>query len=743
MADEMVLATQKWLNQTYGNVSGFGSVPENGKTGWDTVYGLIRAAQHEMGIAGLVNNWGPGSRQKWDSKYRNNFKVGYKHNVVKILQGGFYCKGINPGGFTGTASSETINAIGTMKQDAGLTDISNVPDSDFMGALLSMKQFNLVLGGDPKVQAMQRELNGSYIKYFVADDSLGYLPADGIFQRETNAALIYALQAEEGLAVGKANGVYGPKTQELTPTIKPGTVSKFVKIAKWGLYANGFNKNGDFSTSYGITDVAEVESFIEFMALPSTTNIDLTVFMSLLTSNGNTDRSSKAVDTSTQLDAKTVGILKKAGYSIIGRYLSGTVGVGPSKRPKNLTSKELQTIFDAGMSVFPIFQEGAPIETDYFTVEQAQIDANKALAALYSLGFKFGTVVYFAVDGDILGADIDGSVGVYFKKVHSIVNGAGYKTGIYGTRNVCNHIIDAGYASNAFVSNMSSGYSGNMGFRMPEKWSFDQFVEEEVGGVAIDKDGTTSSRSTAVNSVDTGSNGLLLAVKNVLSAMPFTSDLSGKISLSHKKLTIKGTNGFIGAKLTYDDDLSVSIKHGTTLSIEGNSVDTSKMEELIKNLIDKWGQGFVTVNDVVNQCNKLAKKIGNGTLYIGVAEPDPDFGNAIGIRFAVESSYQKNVENVIIEQSYGLILDMYVKDGLAPSYVTSSDFGKALNGFENIIDDKVETGLVAGIGYACGIMIPVGITLIISAGVGTAALSALPEVGGQYSIIRALSSAVS
>lgn len=50
MADEMVLETQKWLNKTYGNVSGFGSVPENGKTGWDTIYGLIRATQVELGI---------------------------------------------------------------------------------------------------------------------------------------------------------------------------------------------------------------------------------------------------------------------------------------------------------------------------------------------------------------------------------------------------------------------------------------------------------------------------------------------------------------------------------------------------------------------------------------------------------------------------------------------------------------------------------------------------------------------
>lgn len=33
MADERVLVTQQWLNETYGHIAGFGSVPENGKTG--------------------------------------------------------------------------------------------------------------------------------------------------------------------------------------------------------------------------------------------------------------------------------------------------------------------------------------------------------------------------------------------------------------------------------------------------------------------------------------------------------------------------------------------------------------------------------------------------------------------------------------------------------------------------------------------------------------------------------------
>ncbi|MCJ2156030.1 peptidoglycan-binding protein, partial [Lactiplantibacillus plantarum] len=92
--DEMVKETQVWLNKTYGKVSGFGKVPEDGNTGWNTVYGLTRALQHELGITDLVDNFGPSTAAKWDTQFANKVKTGFKHNVVKIIQGGFWCKGI-------------------------------------------------------------------------------------------------------------------------------------------------------------------------------------------------------------------------------------------------------------------------------------------------------------------------------------------------------------------------------------------------------------------------------------------------------------------------------------------------------------------------------------------------------------------------------------------------------------------------------------------------------------------------
>lgn len=57
MADQMVLTTQQWLNSTYGNKTGFGSVQETGNTGWDTINALIRALQIELGITATAKQF--------------------------------------------------------------------------------------------------------------------------------------------------------------------------------------------------------------------------------------------------------------------------------------------------------------------------------------------------------------------------------------------------------------------------------------------------------------------------------------------------------------------------------------------------------------------------------------------------------------------------------------------------------------------------------------------------------------
>ena len=70
-------------------------------------------------------------------------------------------------------------------------------------------------------------------------------------------------------------------------------------------------------------------AFRKFMNLPPfNSTADLTVIKGLLTSNGNTNRDSNTFDTATQLSAAQAKQLKQFDFSIVARYLTGSVGAG-------------------------------------------------------------------------------------------------------------------------------------------------------------------------------------------------------------------------------------------------------------------------------------------------------------------------------------------------------------------------------------------------------------------------------
>jgi bacA len=231
----------------------------------------------------------------------------------------------------------------------------------------------------------------------------------------------------------------------------------------------------------------EVVAFRKFMKLaPETsTTADLTVIKGLLTSNGNTNRDSIALDTSKQLTDTDIANFKRYGFSVVRRYLTGSVGVGANKRPKNLTTDEIRRITNAGLAIFPIYEDGG-YEVSYFNSKQGYSDAVTAIVNARNLGFPAGTTIYFAVDVDIQDGDIDGTVDPYLRAIHNVFVNCEYEAGVYGTRNVCLHGIEDGISA-SFVADMSYGWSGNLGFEMPENWAFDQFVEYTIGGTDIDQ----------------------------------------------------------------------------------------------------------------------------------------------------------------------------------------------------------------------------------------------------------------
>ncbi|WP_340640134.1 glycoside hydrolase domain-containing protein [Bacillus atrophaeus] len=624
--DEMVLQTQEWLNETYGGKHGYNTVEENGKTGWQTIYGLTRALQIELGISEPADNFGP-TTQKLFKPLKRQAPDSEPNNMNYILQGALWCKGFSPGGFTGVFFEQTENAVKKFQKAAGLTTQDGVVTALIMKALLDMSAFRLVPGGNSRVRQIQQNLNRDY------NDYIGLMPCDGLYARDTNKALIYALQKEEGMSTSVANGFFGNGTTNLCPTLTPGdSRTGFVLIVQYALYCNGKSFDpGEFDGKYGVGVVSAVKAFQEFMCLPQTGYADMPTIKALLSSSGDTTRTASACDTATILTAETAQTLRNNGYKIVGRYLTGNVRTSSGLASKALTAKELSTIFDAGLKVFPIYQDGG-YESSYFVKDQGTRDAYSAASAARRLGFPSGTTIYFAVDFDAYDYEVTDKIIPYFQEIKSAFakmqtfsSAPKYEIGVYGPRNICIRTAEAELTKYSFVANMSTGFSGNLGYPMPDNWAFDQFYEGTIGSgsgsIGIDKDGF-SGRDSGVSDVNPPSDPIydakLRTLTDILSTIPALEGLSG---LANSMFEFDTTET-IYASPALDIILSTSLL--ATIPSEGSpntiTVTNGKPGAYITGLLGDTQTSLTAsqIDSYQNLLNSLSLSVRNGYLEVYV-----------------------------------------------------------------------------------------------------------------------------
>ncbi|WP_309735689.1 glycoside hydrolase domain-containing protein [Microbacterium sp. SORGH_AS_0428] len=493
-----------WYNTTYGNRAGFQTITVDGQSGWQTMYALTRALQSELGITTLSDNFGAGTLAALTSfgAITAANPASTPANIVKIAQGALYCKGYNAGNgaLTGVWDAMSRSAASSLRGDLGLSSGSSDLLPKLFKFLLTMDASVMTSGGDSVIRAGQRAMNARYFSrrdfYIVA--------ADGHFTRDIHRALMFSLQYELNMDDGVANGNFGPGTKsglQSNANLSVGstdTSKYFVHWFNFILRINGYATT--FSGSFTSSTAALVSDFQSFVGLPSSGTGNLATWASLLVSTGDPDRAGTGADCITTLTSARLSTLRSAGYTHFGRYLTNTPDDDPDKC---LKWGEAERILQAGGRIFPLFQTGGGTPS-HFTYDRGKQVAEEAGNAAWAYRLPANSIVYFSVDYDAYDWEVTDKVIPYFQGIRDFLSGSSsvYRVGIYGPRNVCARVSNAGLAVSSFVSDMSTGYSGNLGYRLPENWAFDQIQTRTVGSgsgaVEIDKN-IVSGRDSGVS----------------------------------------------------------------------------------------------------------------------------------------------------------------------------------------------------------------------------------------------------
>ncbi|WP_432145026.1 glycoside hydrolase domain-containing protein [Streptomyces sp. bgisy084] len=507
MADDRVLAAQKWVNATYARVAGYTKCPENGRTGWATMYSLTRALQHELGIPTLSDSFGPTTLSKLSA--RGDIGSGEPNtNIRKIVQHALFCKGYPGGDGEGTYEGDTEESVSQLKANAGLGDSNGMVQPKLFKALLTMDAYVLLAGGSEKVREIQQWLNGRYFK-----KSTFYVgPCDGIYSRDVQTALMKAIQYELGIPEDQVTGNFGEgtKTGLKGHVLSPGNSGVFVQLFSAACVFNEPVYTGtatyitSFKSSFDSALTTFVREFQKFSNLPASGIGDFATWAQLLVSTGDPDRKVNGCDTRFTITPAIGRDLYNSGHRYVGRYIYQP----PNSIDKYLKPGELENIFKAGLNVFPIFQDNGRRLAD-FTYTAGYQHGLKAHERATSYGFNRGTVIYFAVDYDATSEEIASNIVPYFNGISSALSSKGkrYIHGVYGSRNVCSKVTKETYARYSFVSGMSWGFSGNLGFPMPTNWSFTQIKEiskipSSDGPYDLDKDAHREGSDEGQNSVN-------------------------------------------------------------------------------------------------------------------------------------------------------------------------------------------------------------------------------------------------
>ncbi len=321
MADTKVSEIQIWLNSVYKDNEDWVTIKEDGITGNNTVAGLIRALQIELGVD-VDGAMGPGTKTAFDEMYPNGLSKDITPSTQKmkninfIINGGLFCRGIS-GNWDDMEifSAETETGIILMKSQLGVENPNGIVRAIDVKAILTTEAYTTT--GDEyniKVREIQQELNRKYLN-MMGD----YLATNGLYDRNTNNAIKKAVQFEIGV---DADGVWGNGTKNALPVINIGSgYRNLIYLLQYLLYLNGFDPNG-FDGIYGNGAKTAVINFQTLMNLDADGIVGAQTWFALAVSSGDTSRAANACDTRFEITDERANVLKNNGYEVVGRYIN-------------------------------------------------------------------------------------------------------------------------------------------------------------------------------------------------------------------------------------------------------------------------------------------------------------------------------------------------------------------------------------------------------------------------------------
>jgi peptidoglycan hydrolase-like protein with peptidoglycan-binding domain len=544
--DPNILAAQQWLNETYANAPGYVPCTPNGRTGWETVDCLTQALQHELGISPTAKIFGPGTLAAVRQRYLFPDQE-TNQNIIRIYSAALWCKGYYGPAHPAIWDLRARTSLAELYNDIGI-DYREPLDADLWArvtrSLLRMDQFRTVAGGDGTTKRIQQHLNRRYVQQ-IRIPAMNLVPTDGIYSRDVQQGLMLAVQYELGLDKATINGNFGDGTKLALRTKGTGddlpyNLRVLFRAACW-FNSPTWDSNGSAVHFHpeNVLDEdlwAAIEDWVHtFQGFSQITtdaeNYNFQTWAQLLVSCGDTMRDAFGCDTAAYTSMERAQALRDSRYLIIGRYLDEHLDPDDEAYlGKALKPGEAQDIINGGLRLFPLFQYNGT-QLANFTKAKGYDQGLKADAKAREHGIPHGSCIYFAVDYDAQDHEITSDVVEYFHGVRNALenSGARYVFGVYGTRNVCERVSREAGARWSFVSGMSWGYSGNLGYPMPHNWSFNQIREYDFqAGYGLDANVWRWEGDQGVSSLDSAgqSDGSLRgyidfvkSVEGVISAM--------------------------------------------------------------------------------------------------------------------------------------------------------------------------------------------------------------------------------